>query len=250
MKLEHPAPHQIPALKNLWQECFGDDLAFIDSFFDAAFADTHCLCVWEDGQPLAAAYWMDCSYAQGRLAYIYAVATAPAHRGKGLCHQLMAAIHSLLLQQGYAGSLLVPGSPGLADLYRGMGYDFFGGKAEFSCQSAAVPAPVQALTAMQYQHLRRQYLPCAAVQLGDAGLRFLQAQASLAAGDGCLLAYHMENGRLFALELLGSTEKAPGILRALGAQSGLFRTPGNTPYAMFRPLQRSQAPSYFGFAFD
>ena len=35
MKIDHPDMTRIPALRQLWQEAFGDSDAFLDRFFDA-----------------------------------------------------------------------------------------------------------------------------------------------------------------------------------------------------------------------
>ncbi len=240
----------IPQLKQLWQEAFGDTPHFIDSFFATAFAPERCHILEENGQILAAAYWLDCHYDQGKLAYIYAVATARAHRRQGLGHKLMEDIHSLLAQRGYAGSILVPGNPGLAGFYREMGYTFFGGKSEFTCAAGEEALPLRSISAAEYAALRQQYLPDGAVIQERENLEFLQKQVSFSTGNDCLLVYTEENGKLWCPELLGDPACAPRILKSLGAREGRFCGPGQIPFAMFRPLADTKAPLYFGFAFD
>ncbi len=243
-------PEYIPQLKRLWQEAFGDTESFIDSFFTTAFSPARCRMLLSGDEVLAAAYWLDCSCEGRKLAYIYAVATAKEHRSKGYCHRLMAAIHDSLALQGYCGSILVPGSPGLAEFYRGMGYAFFGGKQEFSCTAGESAVALRSLCAEEYAHLRQQFLPAKAVLQENENLDFLQKHASFSEGNGFILTYSEENGKLWCPELLGDVSCAPGILRSLGLQEGRFRVPGETPFAMFRPLAETEAPGYFGFAFD
>ena len=71
MKIDHPAFEQVPGLRQLWQEAFGDSDAFLDGFFDTGFSPRRCLCV-TDGEPVAAVYWFDCRFAGEKLAYLYA----------------------------------------------------------------------------------------------------------------------------------------------------------------------------------
>lgn len=250
MKIEHPQPRQLPALKQLWAQAFGDTPAFMDCFFRTAFAPARSMSICENDQVLAAAYWLDVEFSGQTAAYIYAVATAPAHRGQGLCRQLMTAIHAHLGEQGYAGAILVPGDPGLRQMYAAMGYTDFGGIREFACLAGPDPIPVTQITAEEYTALRRDFLPAAGVTQEGENLRFLsqfyrfyktQSHLFAAASTGC---------ELFAAELLGDSAAAPAILAAFGVRSGVFRVPGSTPFAMYHPLSGAQTPGYFAFAFD
>ena len=117
MTIDAPKTSHIPALKQLWQEAFGDDDAFLESFFSVAFSPNHCRCLFLSGQVAAALYWFDCSWKEEKVAYIYAVATDKAFRGRGLCSALMKDTHKHLFSQGYRGAALVPGNQGLFQLY-------------------------------------------------------------------------------------------------------------------------------------
>lgn len=244
MNIDHPAAQQIPQLRALWKEAFGDTDSFLDKFYSKAYCPKRCLCATEAGEVAAAAYWFDC----GDYAYIYAVATAKKHRGKGISHALMARIHSILTQEGYAGCVLVPGEESLREFYGGMGYENCGGVEEFDAQ-AANPLPLRKISVQEYAALRRVYLPQGGVVQEGANLDFLTCWAEFYEGANALLAAVWEDGKLLVLELLGSKEAAPGIAATLGADSGWFRTPGEKPFAMHRPLNESKAPKYFGFCF-
>ena len=89
MNTTAPADSLIPSLRDLWKAAFGDTDAFLDDFFSTAYAPHRCRCIVMDGQVAAALYWLDCACEGRKLAYIYAVATHPHHRGKGLCRTLM-----------------------------------------------------------------------------------------------------------------------------------------------------------------
>lgn len=252
MRTEHPAPHHIPQLRSLWQTAFGDPDAFLDSFFRTAFFPDHCLCIQCDGQVLAALYWIDCECRDQKLAYIYAVATHPDHRGKGLCRALMTGTHSLLQSRGYFGSLLVPQQEGLRKMYAAMGYRNTGALSEFSCDAGTRPVCLHAVGPAEFARCRRALLPENSVLQEGAGLAFLAEQLLFLAGDGFLLAAYAEKDVLHGVELLGDAAAAPGILAALGLSRGEFRAPGSEKsFSMFHPLSESAVfPEYFGFAFD
>lgn len=234
------------ALRTLWTECFGNEENWIDVFFQTAFDPTHVCCLTRRGQLAAALCWMD-TYCQGRpLAYLYAIATAPAYRRQGLCRELMGKTHDLLARQGYAGAILVPGDEGLRQMYGKMNYVNFGGIRRF-CAQAGEPIPIRRLSPEEYAALRREYLPAGGVIQENGAMEFLASAAELYVGADFLLAMAGDVG----LELLGNAHGALGILGALGLERGSFRTPGEEPFAMFRSLTGEDwQPGYFGLAFE
>ena len=244
MNLNHPTTGQIPALRQLWKEAFGDTDSFLDKFYGIAFDPQRSLCATVDGDVAAMAYWFDCD----DYAYIYAVATAKKHRGKGISHALMARIHEILTQRGYGGCILVPGEESLRKFYAGMGYESCGGVHEFDA-AAGTPLPLRKLEIAEYASLRRRYLPEGGVVQEGGNLDFLASWASFYEGENVLAAAVWEDGKLLVLDLLGDVEKAPGIAAALGAETGWFRSPGQTPFAMHRPLNANKPPKYFAFCF-
>ena len=244
MNIDHPIPAQIPQLRNLWKEAFGDTDSFLDKFYSTAFSPYRCLCATVEGRVCAMAYWFDCE----EYAYIYAVATARSDRGKGICHALMEKLHSLLAEKGYAGCIVMPGEESLRDFYRGMGYENFGGVHEFDCE-AGEPLSMRKIDATEFASLRRRYLPEGSVIQERENLDFLSCWAQFYAGEHCLVTALWEDGTLKIMELLGNTELAAGIVSALGAKCGSFRMPGHTPYAMHRPLNDHKVPKYFAFCF-
>ncbi len=250
MKIEHPSPVQIPGMKQLWNAAFADENAFIDRFFAVAFAPQRCFCVVAEDSLLAAAYWFDVEFSGKRAAYVYAVATAPEHRGKGLCRMLMEHIHDDLAKKGYAGVMLVPGDGGLREMYGKMGYVNFGGIEESACAAGEAAAAVTQISAEEYARLRRMLLPAGGVIQEFENLRFLSQFYRFYSGDDFLLAAASTGSELFAAELLGNHRKAPQILAALGAKSGVFRVPGEGCFAMYHSLDGQSAPEYFAFAFD
>lgn len=250
MRIDIPDHAQISALRALWQEAFGDSQDFLDQFFETAFSPRRCRCITEHDEVAAALYWFDCTVVGQKIAYIYAVATAKKFRGRGLCHKLMGHVHEALAQQGYAGSILVPGEKSLFDFYRPMGYTHETRVQVFTCSAATEPVELTLIGSLEFAQKRKTLLPaCAVVQEGE-NLAFLEKQADFYAGKDFLLAAVRQDAQLVGLELLGNTTAAAGIVRTLGCSMGVFRTPGEgKAHALYRPIAESVRPDYFAFDF-
>ena len=248
MNIDFPKVSQYPALKSLWAEAFGDEEPFIDLFFTTGFSPKRCRCVTENGQLAAALYWFDCEAYGGRLAYLYAVATAKAHQGKGICRALIENTHALLKEQGYRGAILVPSEPGLFGMYAKMGYRTINCMKTFSCTPAGI-CDIRPAAPEEYTAARNALLPPGGVRQ-ELGLSYLAGYAELYTGTGFALAGVRKADSFIAMELLGDKNAAPAILGALGLSKGTFRIPGSNPFAMYHPLTAAPAPTYFGLAFD
>lgn len=252
MRIEFPVPEQLPALRSLWQEAFGDSEEFLDSFFSTAFSPERCRCLYVDGGVAAALYWFDCQCRGKTMAYLYAVATGKKYRRQGFCRELLENTHMHLANRGYAGAILVPGSETLTAMYAGMGYRSGTTVSEFVCAPGPNPISLHRIDSEEYAQRRAKLLPPDGVVQEGENLLFLQTQARLYEGMGFLLAAQIRGDTLHGLELLGDPTVAPGILRALGMISGSFRAPGSMlPFAMYRSFGSDcPIPAYFGLAFD
>lgn len=250
MIIDRPRPEDIQALRKLWKQAFGDDDAFLDAFFHTCFSAQRCRCVTVDGSLVGALYWMDCTCRGKKMAYLYAIATDPEFRGKGICRGLMENTHRHLQALGYAGAILVPGEASLFAMYSKMGYACFGGIRRFSAWAEGSSVALRLLKPEEYAALRRQMLPEGSVLQEGQMLAFLGSQLRFYAGGDFLLAAGESEDGLFVPEFLGNQQKIPGILQALGKKEGAFRVPGETPFSMYRSLSGEEPPRYFGLAMD
>ena len=251
MTIDAPQDIQIPALRGLWKQAFGDSDAFLDSFFATGYAPERCRILALTDRLVAALYWFDCEWEGHRLAYLYAVATDEAFQGRGLCRALMADTHRHLNALGYKGAVLVPGSESLFRLYEKLGYRTCSTVREFTCPAAAEPIALRKLSRDEYAALRRQLLPAGGIVQEKETLIFLQTYADFYAGENLLLAASRDGDTLVVSELLGDSRAAGCVVKALDCATGRFRTPGEgKPFAMFRPLSGCPTPSYFGLALD
>ena len=250
MNIDYPLSEQLEGLKALWQEAFGDEGGFLELFYTHGFASDRCRCITLDGQIAAALYWFDCSYRGKPLAYLYGVATAKMHRGKGLCRNLLENTHAHLKYLGYAGAILVPAKDGLFQMYEKMGYAPCASVSEFTCRAGDTPVSLRSVDAEEYGRLRREFIPERGVLQEGDNLAFLETMAQFYAGDDFLAAVYTGE-KCVVPELLGNTDAAPGILAVLHKNEGQFRTPGaEKPFAMYHALSDLPAPEYFGLAFD
>lgn len=141
MIIRRSTPADLSALQALWQEVFGDPPAFTGRFYETFGAD--CALVAEiDGKivamihPLPVALAQNGAYSFG--VYIYALATAPDYRGRGIASRLLTEAETAPLvstslaweteltnRSGNtpAFSLLIPGEESLFAYYRTRGYE-------------------------------------------------------------------------------------------------------------------------------
>lgn len=252
MNCINPSPSHIPGLRRLWKAAFGDEDAFLDLFFSLAFSPDRCRCV-TDGETVAAAhYWFDVTCRGQKFAYLYAVATDPAYRNRGLCRMLTADLIPLLTSQGYHGILLVPQQPSLIAMYRKLGYRDCTFLTEATVPGKYLGLSLRRLTASEYAALRRPLLPPDSVLQEDGNLPFQDALYTFFAFDGGITAVHLEQDTAVFPELLGDSGAAEGLVYALGCKVGTFRFPGaGRLFSQYMPLRADCVqPAYFAFAYE
>jgi len=251
MKPDYPAAGDVSRLRRLWKLAFGDMDDFLDVFFSTAYASCRCRCIREGDAIPAALYWLDMDLQGQKFAYIYAVATDPAFRGRGLCRMLMDDTAAVLTVQGYHGAILVPQEEGLRVMYGKMGYQPATTLDEAFC-AGSVPCPVSEITAADYALRRGALAPIGSLAPGKQALAFMAQLVRFYAGDGFLAAVSREQGHLRILEYLGDRDMTPALVAALGATEATLRCPGKEKeFAMYRPLTPScKKPEYYPFAFD
>ena len=249
MIIKHPEKEDIPGLRLLWQEAFGDSDSFLDGFFATGYSPDRCRMILADRRPVAALYWFDCRWQDQKLAYIYAVATDKAYRGRGLCSRLMEDTHRLLQRRGYGAAVLVPGSPGLFTLYEKLGYKTFCPMEMTVLSPEGAATAAKKITGPEYNRLRRQLLPEGGILQEGATTDYLAAFTDFYAGEDFLACVSREDRTLYFQEYLGDPEKAAALIKALDADAGHLRLPGGKDYAMYYSLGSIDlSGAYFGIA--
>lgn len=246
MIIDHPRREELRQLGHIWKEAFGDTDAFLEGFYHKGFSASRCRCVYLDGTPVSVLYWFDCAWEGKRIAYLYAVATDKAYRGRHLAGALLEDTHRHLKALGYAGAILVPGSESLFAFYAPYGYKPCCPMEEKTVAAAQAPARLRRITPEDFEALREGLLPAGGVS--QTGAAYLATYAGLYAGEGWLLAATREEETLLIHEYLGKEALLPAIIRALDAKKGILRSPGGSvDTAMYCSLDGGEkVPSYFG----
>ena len=236
----------IDRLCRLWKQAFGDTDEFLEDFFCVAFSEDRCATLEKDGNLAAMLYWCDCAWENKKIAYIYAVATDEAYRNQGLCRSLMQKTHHRLQSLGYAGAVLVPGSRGLFKLYEKLGYEPFCSMLTVTLDAGEETVDLATLSHDEYSKRRLPLLPHGSVVQDDLTFDFLATFCNFYTAADCLFCGGMEEDIFYFQEFLGDPERVPAILHALGAKKGVLRIPGDTPFAMYRPLNGGEDfPAHF-----
>ena len=252
MTADYPAPSQIPQLRSLWKEAFGDTDVFLDGFYEHGFSPRRCRCITENDTVVSALYWFEVTCGGQRFAYLYAVATAAACRGQGLFSALLEDTKQVLTEEGYDGILLVPETEALGRMYEKLGFSLCTTVDRHSVPAGERPVSFREIGAQTFAALRRRMLPEGGVLQEGAALPFLASQYRFWAGDGWLAIGQVYDGKLVCQEFLGDHSAMAGLVRALGAAAGAFRTPGAAvPFAWLLPLHGGcERPRYFALALD
>ena len=115
----------IVALRELWTVTFNDSPLFLDRFFGRLFVPDNCLVTEKDGQIASMLFLLKAtaSRLQGDcpLRYVYACATHPDFREKGLMGQLLEEAVQLADKEGF-GLILIPATEPLFDYYKHFGF--------------------------------------------------------------------------------------------------------------------------------
>lgn len=293
MLLTRPSvPADLPAQRLLWKLAFGDDDAYIDNFYSSYYRPERVLVLEEEGQVRSMTAWFDTTFVvpgKGayRAAYLYAVATHPACRGRGLAGKLLADADAYFQTLGIPAVTTVPAQPSLHKFFGANGFgkcfrhfegaltpDVLPAAALDTLLSPAAPeeyaaareAPLASIPHIAFPEdaLRYQAGCCA---LGKGGLFC----ADTSAGGVCLCAEGAGHGTVILKELLGSPAACRLALadlpRIAPAQRWLIRTPcapevgflssSMVQFGMLKWLDCAQkqawdwsSTGYLGLAFD
>ena len=148
MRTRPSAKEDIPQLKALWKQAFGDEDSFIDAFFEDLYRPERCVLIEDEGRVLSMAYLLPCTLvwkgegggSEGLLesadcAYLYGMCTDEAYRGRGLGLMLLSFAKGYMGAMGCEAIALLPADEGLFGFYRKAGYElFFEPMARFDAQ--------------------------------------------------------------------------------------------------------------------
>ena len=118
----HLTPEQ-REMRAMWHEIFGDDVAEIDSFL-VRHSDAIPLIHKEDDRVVSMLFVVPLRMWDQRVAYIYAVATKPEYRGRGIASKLLTeALQYVESSKQFALAALIPSSAESKRLYERLGFE-------------------------------------------------------------------------------------------------------------------------------
>ena len=107
-----------PELKALWREVFGDGDELIDAFFSLLYSPGTAAVAVKDGAIISGGYALSGARCRGEsCAYIYAMATFPAHRGLGAATAVARALRDAAFSGGAEILATLPATQPLCEWY-------------------------------------------------------------------------------------------------------------------------------------
>lgn len=111
-------------IRTLWEEVFGDERAFVDTFLMHHHDPELCLTREADGRIVAMLHIVPMNTDHGRMAYIYAVATAAEYRHRGYASSLLdEALAKTEASGEYDFAALIPSGDESKRLYAAHGFE-------------------------------------------------------------------------------------------------------------------------------
>ena len=273
-------PADIPTLRRLWTLAFGDGGAYLDNFFDRYYRPERMIVLEQDSEVLAMTAWFDTAFVlpdegEYRAAYLYAVATHPDHRGKGLSGRLLAWADDHFRSLHIPAVTTVPATPSLHNFFAANGFRecFCHDERLLTPGSDTASCPLSPISPDEYGRLREEFLSHRPhISLPEDALLYQQGCSRISGSDlyaaaspagRCILcAEGMGDGSLLVKELLGQPSACEKVMSELHALlpgfSGICRIPGSkVPFGMLKWLDKSRAEvwnwntsAYLGLAFD
>ena len=285
------SPEDVPAQRALWKLAFGDGDDYIDNFYHTYYRPERMLVLEEAGRVCSMTAWFDTAFVvpergEFRCAYLYAVATHPDCRGKGLAGRLLAGADDYFRSQGIPAVSTVPAEPSLHDFFGRNGFRECFRHFEGTLTPGELPparAPVLRRSApAEYGRVRETLLTGVPhIAYAEDALRYQEGCCALgegglyvgdtSAGPVCLCAEEAGGGLVVIKEYLGSPAACrlalPDLHRIAPAERWLIRSqrspeesPANQSLGLFGMLKWLDpkleqgwdwaSTAYLGLAFD
>ena len=193
--------------RELWQLAFGDDGAYVDNFYQTYYKPERMLLLEEDGVVQSMTAWFDTQLVlpgEGRFraAYLYAVATDPAARGRGLAGRLLAGADEYFRGLAIPAVTTVPAEPSLHNFFGANGFRECFTLFQEALDPGELPAPawdnpLRPVSPAEYGAVREKILAdCPHIAYPEEALAY-QAGCCALSGGG-LFAGETEDGPVCA----------------------------------------------------
>ena len=219
-------PEDIPAQRQLWKLAFGDEDSYIDNFYDTYYQPQRVIVLEEEGQVRAMFAWFDTLFSipgnePVRAAYVYALATHPDCRGRGLAKELLTQGGRLLKDLGVPLMTTVPAEPSLHNFFSDNGFRECFIHAQYELTPTAAPftlpgVELKQVSPQEYDAVRKELLAdCARIDYPDEALTYQAGCCKLSqgglyvgsapfGGKSCVCVERTPDNMMVAKEFLGS----------------------------------------------
>lgn len=240
MELTHAVREDVPALREIWAECFGDSEVYLDFYFRNRFIPEDTLIVREEGKPVAMLTLMNVT-ANGRKGfYIYAVATLPDFQGRGLQRKLSRYAEEIMRQRGGSFCCLVPGEESLFGFYEKLGFRraFTRWEKRIVEDESFDPVEFYPCSFKMFRELRAEYLKTMPEALAHPEKELAYIYQELCSCGGqvlrffeedkvCYAAYSIGGDGIYLREQTGSDPER--VVRALMCLEGIIEATVTSP---------------------
>lgn len=121
------AEKDIPGLREIWHISFGDSKEYIDMFMEHQFENALTVVYEEDSKILSMFFLFRCDFSiRGKnhpSFYLYAAATLPQYRGKGIMGKMLEFSKSYAAEKNFDFIILSPAEKSLYDYYSRFGFE-------------------------------------------------------------------------------------------------------------------------------
>lgn len=126
MMIRHADFGDIPQLKEIWSEAFGEE-DYAEAFYTCIFRPEHTLCETEGDTVLAMLHKIPCRIDKGQgvledAYYLFALATRCAARGRGIMGRLIERADEEIRREGVETVFLIPAQESLKGYYKRFGF--------------------------------------------------------------------------------------------------------------------------------
>ncbi len=256
----------LAAIREIWSAVFTEDSpAERDRFLKTVRLCEECMLACIDGKPVSMAFFLPAvlhvNGGEYTARYLYAAATLPVYRGRGIFRDLLNTALAFFKQRGTDACFLNPAEPSLVEYYRRFGFE-----PAFFCRTVCGGAhiaqlPLIPLSGTEYIAFRQTLLPREYVAWDHRLLKYAASYAKpVRIGDGVCALFVKDNTTLRVIELLGvPSEQQAAVCGALawhqGCETFCARVSAQTGdcFGMLLPLAESiplNTAPHMGLAFD
>lgn len=219
----------IPSLRNIWHISFGDSEEYINMFMENRFEKAKTVVCEENGEAAAMFFLFPCEMiASGKgypSLYLYAAATLPNYRGRGIMGNMLSFAEEYAGKSGFDFIILSPAEESLYGYYRRFGFiECFRGAEIYIEAKESEKNPLKASdnnTAEGFTLRNRIIKACGGVLWDNDFFNYAVYENEFSGGksfltDKCCGIYFKDKNRIVFKELIAETaEEAVSFARAL-----------------------------------